>query len=294
MTQPQQVRSPCVVVPGNYDGVHRGHRALLRAAREAGTEALPVVALTFDPHPARVLAPAQAPAQLTTLTRRIELLNGCGADEVRVQRFDRAFASLEPERFARQLLRDGLKARLVVVGPDFRFGAGRAGTAEVLRGLGDRLGFSVLPVPSIRAHGLTVSSSAIRDAIARSDLALATRMLGRHHDVTGTVVEGNKRGRDLGFPTANVVPEPVLLPPDGVYAVLAQRLSPGPGPVLPAVANLGLRPTFKAGRSLEVHLLDFDQDLYGCPLRVAFVEYLRAEQRFDGVQSLRAQIRKDV
>ena len=280
-----------VVTPGNHDGVHLGHRALLAAARAmAAREGLEVVAMTFDPHPATVLAPERAPARLTTIERRQELLLGAGADRVDVVRFDRTFASLSAEEFVEARLAGALRARGVVVGPDFRFGRGRAGDTEGLRALGRHHGFQVISVEPVVIDGEVVSSTRVRALIGEGDVRTAARLLGRAHDVDGRVVRGDGRGRSIGVPTANLDCDPVLVPKDGVYAVVVKVGDE----LLPGVANLGVRPTFAAGRSVEVHLLDVERDLYDARLRVAFVERLRGEQRFDGVEALKAQIARDV
>jgi len=283
---------PSVVAPGNHDGVHLGHRALLEAARRRTGDALRMVALFFDPHPSAVLAPDRAPPLLTTAGRREALLREAGADEVVAQRFDRAFASLSPEAFVTRVLVDGLGARGVVVGPDFRFGHGRVGDLGVLRRLGETHGFDVTVVEPVVHRGVRVSSTRVREHLARGDVTGAAELLDRVHDVTGTVIEGDRRGRTIGFPTANLECEPVMLPADGVYAVLA-RIVGGDDRVLSGVANLGVRPTVEAGRSVEVHLFDFDDDVYGARLRVGFVERIRGEVRFDGLDALKKQIARD-
>ncbi len=278
---------PAVVAPGNYDGVHVGHRALLDAARALCAPGERVTVLTFDPHPARVLAPLRAPALLTTIERRTELLERAGAHGVVVQRFDRAFAARSPNEFIAELLLAQLGATGVVVGSNFRFGKDRAGGVETLRGAGLR----VRVVDAVTREGAVVSSTRIRACLGEGDVEQAARLLGRVHDVGGEVVHGDHRGSTIGFPTANLRAEPVLLPADGVYAVVAR--APG-GELLRGVANLGVRPTVGAGRSVEAHLFDFDGDLYGKQLRVGFVTRLRDEMKFDGIDALKAQIAKDV
>lgn len=285
---------PSAVVPGNHDGVHAGHRALLDAAREhARARGLDVVALTFEPHPLALLAPDRAPTPITALPRRVELLRAAGADEVVVDRFDPAYAAQTAEAWIERVLVRNLGARIVVVGPDFRFGHGRSGTLDLLRERGRARGFDVVEVTPVMVGGARVSSTRIRQALREGDLDVVTRMLTRVHEIEGTVVHGSHRGRTIGVPTANLDCEPVLMPADGVYAVLARALGPTPGPLWRGVANLGSRPTFAAGRSVEVHLFDVDADLYGARLRVGFVARLRAEQKFDSVEALRAQIAKD-
>jgi len=284
---------PCVV-PGNHDGVHRGHRALLDAARAfAQPRGLRVVALTFDPHPLRLLAPERAPASLTSMTRRVKLLREAGCDDVHVARFDAAFAAQSPERFVDDVLVRDLAARGVVLGPDFRFGAKRAGDRALLEELGRARDLTVVPVAPLCDEGGAISSSRIRALLREGDVTQAAALLGRVHDVEGVVVRGDQRGRTLGFPTANMRPEDVLLPADGVYAVVARRLDVPDAPCLGGVANLGVRPTVGAGRSVEVHLFDWHGDLYDAPLRVGFVARLREERRFAGLDALVAQIRHD-
>ena len=298
------VTAPAAAIcPGNHDGVHRGHRALIARARERATAAgLRVVGLTFDPHPATVVAPESAPPALTTARRREELLLGAGADAVVVQRFDHDLARVPADRFVRDVLVGSLAARVVVVGANYRFGAKAAGDVAMLRALGAELGFDVETVPPVEHEGRPISSTRIRDDIASGAVPDAAAMLDRLHDVDGLVIEGDHRGRTLGFPTANLRCDPVLLPADGVYAVLARVLpddaagarSDGARELVRGVANLGTRPTFAAGRSVEVHLLDFDRDVYGQRVRVAFAERLRSELKFSGPDALRAQIELDV
>jgi riboflavin kinase / FMN adenylyltransferase len=296
MTAPPADPAPSIVVPGNLDGVHLGHRALLDGARaRAGRDGAGVLALFFDPQPLEVLRPDRAPPRLTQPPRRSALLRMAGADAVAVERFDEGFSRLSAAEFARGVLVERHGARGVVVGPDFRFGHGREGDVERLRTLGAELGFDVTIVEPVRVEGDVVSSSRVRALLAQGDVARAARLLARVHEVEGEVIRGDGRGRTIGFPTANLRCEPVLLPADGVYAVVARDLSAGDdAPLLLGVANLGSRPTFDAGRAVEVHLFDFDADLYGHRLRVGFVHRVRGEQRFEGVQALEAQIGRDV
>lgn len=296
MTRGPRNRKRAAVVPGNHDGVHAGHRALIdEARRRADAAGLDVVPLTFDPHPLTVLAPERAPVPLTTIARRVELLRDAGADDVAIARFDPAYASRSAEAWVDEVLIGELGAGAVIVGPDFRFGAGRGGTIARLHELGAERGFTVHEVAPVELPGLgRVSSTRIREALREGATGDATRMLGRVHEVEGSVIEGHKRGRTIGFPTANLDCDPVLMPADGVYAVVARVIAPERGAeLIRGVANLGTRPTFAAGRSVEVHLFDFSADLYGARLRVGFVARLRGEQKFDGVDALRAQITKD-
>lgn len=277
---------PSVVAPGNYDGVHLGHQALLSAARELAAPTERVVVLTFSPHPAQVLAPLRAPPLLTTIERRTSLLHRMGADHVEVVAFDRAFAGLTAGAFIEEVLVARLGATGVVVGPDFRFAKGREGDIDTLR----EAGLQVRAHGPIRREGGVVSSTRIRGLLREGDVDATRRLLGRVHDVGGQVVEGHRRGRTIGFPTANLDCEPVLLPADGVYAVIARHPD---GSLLEGVANLGVRPTVEAGRSVEAHFFDFEGDLYGSTMRLGFVSRIRGEQKFGGLDELKAQIARD-
>ena len=291
--------APAVVTPGNYDGVHLGHRALVSEARlraERDEPALRVVTMTFDPHPAHFVNPERAPPLLTTPAKRAELLRAAGVDHVEIVPFDDAFCALEPTAFVQDVLIGRLAARAVVVGEDFRFGAQRAGDVGLLAKLGAPHGLEVITVAPVTLDGRLVSSSQIRAALAAGDVVLAARMLTRVHDVERRVVRGDQRGRTIGFPTANLELQGMMPPADGVYAVAVRILDADglPGGMLWGVANLGVRPTVRAGRSMDVHILDFGGDLYERRLRVGFVARLRGEQKFSGLEALKAQIAKDV
>jgi riboflavin kinase / FMN adenylyltransferase len=290
--QPRGWAHPAVTV-GNFDGVHRGHQALVdavvRAARAAGGTA---VALTFDPHPSRVLSPDRAPASLMTLEQKAEVLASLGIDRVVALPFTRETAAQPPPEFARVVLREALGAEAVVVGTNFRFGRGRAGDLAVLRELGATLGFRVDGVAPVVHEGSPISSTRIREALSRGAVGPGAELLGRPYFVDGLVGRGEGRGRTLGIPTANLDPVNEILPARGVYAGLVTL--PG-GTVRGAVVNIGRRPTFGGTRTLlEAHLLDFDGDLYGRTLRLAFRERLREERTFPGPQALVAQIHDDV
>lgn len=289
-----------VVVIGNFDGVHQGHAGVLADAHRFASAAggLEVRALTFDPHPATVFGRV-APATLTALARKAELLRAAGADGVFVRTFDRAFSEHTPEQFARTLLAGVLRARVVVVGENFRFGHGRAGDFETLRELGAALGFDTHAASLRGDAGGPFSSTRARAAIAAGDLPAAEHVLGRPHAFSGVVAHGAERGRTLGFPTANVADVVELVPPDGVYAVSVDRLA-GPNdtatPLAGGVMNVGVRPTIASGppqRTHEVHLFDFEGDLYGARLRVHVLQRLRGERKFAGLDELRAQIARD-
>jgi riboflavin kinase / FMN adenylyltransferase len=287
---------------GNFDGVHVGHQRLLgqtvRAAERLGGDAL---VFTFDPHPASVLAPESAPPLLTPRPRKLELFAAMGLSAAIIEPFTAELAALSPDDFARAILVDVIGARHVVVGYDFAYGNKRAGNAETLRAFGRAHGFEVAIIEPVMAGGVVASSSQVRAFLRQGDMAGARLVLGRDFDVDGLVVRGEGRGRIIGVPTANLHTGGVLLPMPGVYAVRARVQGGEPG-ALPgcddaalAVANLGNRPTFGGqDLSLEVHLLDVTADLYGRTLRVEFVERLRGEQRFDGIESLVRQIRTDI
>src|SRR4051795_7117229 len=289
----------CVVTIGAYDGVHLGHRALIGRVRTMAAELGAASAVvTFDRHPATVVRPESAPRLLTDLDQKLELLATTGVDGTFVVTFDERRATEEPEDFVQEVLVDGLNVTAVVIGEDFHFGHHRRGNVPLLRELGARDGFEVLPVPLIgRADGVDepVSSTAVRRAPAGGEVDIAAHLLGRPYEVRGVVVVGDKRGRLLGFPTANVeVPNQVCMPADGVYAGWYERPD---GRVHPCAINLGRRPTFyeHADHSLlEAHLLDFTDDLYGERAEVRFVHFLRSERKFDGIDALVAQLQHDV
>jgi riboflavin kinase/FMN adenylyltransferase len=282
---------PSVVALGVFDGVHLGHRVILEAAvARARTGAVTAVACTFDPHPAELLQPDRAPLPITTLDERLALLAASGVALTVVVPFTATLALMEPESFVTDVLAARLGAREVVVGFNHRFGRGARGDARLLGEVGQRVGLRAEVVPPTEIDGTPVSSSAIRAALQRGDLDLAARMLGRPYFVGGDVVEGTRRGRLLGFPTANVLPDRPLLLPPGVYAC---RFRDG-GTTYGAVLNAGVRPTFEEKIfTLEAHVLDFSGDLYGHRVRLDFVARLREERKFSNVESLKAQIESD-
>ena len=285
---------PLCLALGVFDGVHTGHRAVIGAAVAAAREVGGVAGVvTFEPHPIRVLAPDKAPRRLlASLDHKAAILGGLGVRVLCAVRFDQAFAVLEAEEFVRRLVAGAGDLHMVAVGEDWRFGQGRCGDVRLLRESGGRLGFAVTAVPPVMMDGERVSSTRIRQAIRDGSMEAAARMLGRPYAVAGEVVTGRKLGRQLGFPTANLTISDEQLPPDGVWVV---RVDAGTGRPMRGVANLGRRPTVDGGeRSLEVHLLEFNGDLYGRWIEVFFVRFLRAERKFGSLEELREQIAKDV
>jgi riboflavin kinase/FMN adenylyltransferase len=284
------------VTIGAYDGIHLGHRALLgELRRRASEQGLSTALVTFDRHPATVVRPDSAPLLLTDLDQKLELLAGCGIDRTLIIPFDAARADETAEDFVTEVLVGDLGARLVVVGEDFHFGHGRKGNVEVLTDLGTAYGFSVAGVRLTGADGNSVSSTRIRQLVAAGDVERAASLLGRPHQLRGTVVHGDGRGgAALGFPTANIdLPTGLVVPGEGIYAGRYERPD---GSVHPAAISIGRRLTFyqDAPPLLEVYLLDFTGDLYGERARVSFVARLREDRRFDSVEALVAQIGLDV
>lgn len=290
---PPDVTRTAVTV-GSFDGVHRGHQDVLRQLVErARTLDVHSVLVTFDPHPLQIVNPSAAPQLLTVGDEKLEVLAESGVDFVAVLPFNPALASLSAERFVSDILLSRFRMHNLLMGYDHRFGHNRSGDVETMRRLGAERGFDVSVVPAVTVNGgQSVSSTAIRRAVAGGDLDGAFRGLGRHYSMSGRVGEGARRGRLLGFPTVNVpVPSSKkLLPPEGVYAVRVQTpMGPHDG-----MLNLGPRPTFgDAEVLLEAHLFDADLDLYGAPVRIDFVARLRDTQKFSGVEALVAQLNVD-
>jgi riboflavin kinase/FMN adenylyltransferase len=292
-----------VVTIGAYDGVHRGHQAVIGQVRRlAGEHGMATAVVTFDRHPASVVRPESAPPLLTDLEQKLELLAATGVDYAYVIHFDEARSKEPAEDFVTEVLVGCLNAKIVVVGEDFHFGHQRRGNVRLLRDMGAVDGFDVLGIELVDVHGAPavsedarVSSTAIRAALRSGDLATANAMLGRPYEVRGTVIDGDQRARDLGFPTANLdVPSEMCLPADGIYAGWYLRPDGDPPP---AAMSLGRRPTFyddAVESLLEAHLLDFDGELYGEPARVQFVARLRDELKFDSVDALVVQMTADV
>lgn len=286
------VQGPTALAIGNFDGVHLGHGALLgRLCEISSRSAMPPTVLTFEPHPREFFSPASAPARLTTFREKIELLAEAGIAQVMVCRFNASFAALSADQFIDRVLVRGLRVRHLIIGDDFRFGQGRAGDFALLQQAGAQRGFAVEAMGSVTAGGERVSSSGVRGALAAGDMEHAARLLGRPYIIDGQVVHGEKIGRQLGFATANLRIRHNPLPMTGVFAVAVGGLG---GKPLPGVANLGIRPTLGGTRPLlEVHLFDFDRDIYGAHISVRFVHKLRNERRFPNLDALKAQIAAD-
>ena len=286
------VPGPTAVAIGNFDGVHRGHGALLGRLGDVAREfSLPPTILTFEPHPREFFSPASAPARLTTLREKLELLAAAGIEQAMVCRFNAAFAALSADQFIERVLVDGLRIRHLIIGDDFRFGKGRSGDFSLLQQAGAAHGFAVEAMGSVTVDGERVSSSGVRAALAAGEMEHAARLLGRPYIIDGQVAHGDKIGRQLGFATANIRIKHNPLPMTGVFAVEVSGLGDQP---LPGVANLGIRPTVGGTRPLlEVHLFDFDRDIYGKHISVRFVHKLRTEQRFPNFDALKAQIAAD-
>jgi len=275
--------TPQAIAIGNFDGMHLGHQALLRQLIAfTQTYKITPAVMTFEPHPREFFMPQNAPARLASMREKLEYFAECGVRHVYVQRFNQAFAAQSPATFM-QVLRERLNANVVMVGEDFCFGAKRAGSVQTLI----ENGFNVIPLPEVQLHGERVSSTLVRDALAAGDLVKAHTLLGRPYSISGKVVHGAKLGRQLGFPTANVHMRHERPALTGVYAVKLNNL--------PAVANLGNRPTLEGipKLKLEVHVFDFNGDLYDQHVHVQFFHKLRDEQKFDGLDALKAQIALD-
>lgn len=301
---PADDRPACALTIGNFDGVHRGHQAMLAMlAHEARQRGLPCCVLTFEPHPRDFFArrsgrPELAPTRISTLRDTVQALRGCGVDRLVVLRFDERLAALPAQTFVDRIIVEGLQARLVRVGDDFRFGVRRSGDYALLDAMGSQRGFDVARMMSYEVHGLRVSSSAVREALAHGDMGRAAQLLGRPYAISGRAAHGRKLGRELGFRTLNLRfahPRPAAM---GIFVVQVHGLGPAP---LPGVASLGVRPTVEdAGRVLlETHCLEWPAHLgseggYGRCLTVELLHKLHDELRYDSLEALRAGIARDV
>ena len=290
---PERAEHGCVLTIGNFDGVHRGHQALLAQLR-AKSEAtgLPAAVLTFEPHPREYFAHEDRPRRLTSLREKILLLEGQGVDRLYIGRFNQKLAGLTAEAFIEDVLVHGLGVRHLLIGDDFCFGKGRKGNFAMLQAAGDKIGFGVESMHTFRHDDERVSSSAVRAALAEGDMPHAARLLGRPYSISGRVMHGDKIGRTIGFPTANIQLKHRSPPLMGIYTVSVDGLADRPWP---GVASVGVRPTINdAGRpTLEVNLFDWNTDCYDAHLRVNFLKKQRDEERYDSLDALTAQIARD-
>lgn len=284
---------PVALTIGNFDGVHRGHQFMIaRTIEVARARGIESCALTFEPHPREFFAGDTAPTRLTSLREKTELLAELGIGRVHVQRFTPEFAQLPPDGFIRHVLHDTLQSRWILVGDDFRFGAGRAGDYSRLKTAGEQFEFDVEAIPTVQHEGVRISSSAVRAALRAGELDRARMLLGRAYSISGRVIHGEKLGRTLGFATANIALEHNRPPLMGIFVVRVRGLGEG---VRDAVASLGYRPTVTDERRalLEVHLFDFDADVYGQLIRVEFLHKLRDEEKYPDLDTLKAAIARD-
>nr|VFJ92731.1 MAG: riboflavin kinase / FMN adenylyltransferase [Candidatus Kentron sp. LFY]VFJ96520.1 MAG: riboflavin kinase / FMN adenylyltransferase [Candidatus Kentron sp. LFY]VFK14164.1 MAG: riboflavin kinase / FMN adenylyltransferase [Candidatus Kentron sp. LFY] len=283
----------CVLTIGNFDGIHRGHQTVLAQLARVGKEmGLPTALIIFEPQTREFFVPGSAPIRLTRLREKLMALRGLPLDRVCCLRFDHRLAGLAPPAFIDRLVHRGLGARYVVVGDDFRFGHRRQGDVPMLKAAGERLGFRVGQMETCLVGGDRVSSTRVRDALGSGDFALVEELLGRKYSLYGRIIHGDRRGRDLGFPTANINLHRRILPMNGVFAVEVHGLGEE---IIAGVANVGVRPTIGGKRGLlEVHLLDFNRDIYTRRVQVAFLHKFRDERRFESLAALKQQIARDV
>lgn len=290
----EQLRGPLFLAIGVFDGVHRGHQAVIStSAQHAQLENGTPVVVTFDPHPAKILRPNDAPHLLTATQHKIAFIRDLGVEHLLVITFDKQFAATPPESFVEQLVKHSKPLREICVGHEWSFGKGRAGNLDLLKKLGARFDFNVVGIPPVAVNGDVVSSTAIRQAVEAGDFAKAAVMLGRDYTVLGTVVRGDNLGKKIGYPTANLSAHSEQFPPNGVYFAEAKIDNMSHH----GVVNLGVRPTVSSGKSeriLEIYLLDFNREIYGKDVEVRFVEYLRPEKKFESVDALVKQIDLDV
>ncbi len=289
-----RLSGPLFLAIGVFDGVHLGHQAVISTSAEHAQAAngTPVV-VTFDPHPEKILRPEGAPHLLTATQHKIALIRDLGVEHLLIITFDKQFAATEPEDFVQQLVKHSKPLREICVGHKWSFGKNRRGNLELLKKLGAEFDFNVVGIPPVTVNGELVSSTAIRQAIEVGDLRKAAALLGREYMILGTVVSGDNLGKKIGFPTANLSAHNEQFPPNGVYFAESKL----DGVVYPGVVNLGYRPTVSTCRSeriLEIHLFDFEREIYGKNLEVRFIRYLRPEKKFESIEALARQIEADV
>ncbi|PHS68550.1 MAG: bifunctional riboflavin kinase/FMN adenylyltransferase [Methylophaga sp.] len=282
----------CVATIGNFDGVHLGHQAVLsQLAMKGDMLGLPAVVIIFEPQPNEFFAPDKAPARLSRFREKVEALRSYSIHQLCVLRFNKKLAQMQAEEFIQRLLVDGLNIRYLVVGDDFRFGQDRQGDFAMLKQAGNKFGFQVVNMHTFSVDQVRVSSTRIREALELGDLIQAEKLLGRPFRMSGRVAHGDKRGRTMGFPTANIYLHRCKVPLTGVYVIQMFGID---GEPVNGVANVGVRPTVGGGRALlEVHLFDFDKDIYGQHVQVHFLHKLRDEQKFSGLDKLIVQIKQD-
>jgi riboflavin kinase/FMN adenylyltransferase len=290
----ERLRGPVFLAIGVFDGVHRGHQAVISTSADHALTAngTPVV-VTFDPHPEKVLRPQAAPHLLTATQHKISLIRALGVEHLLIISFDKQFAATEPEDFVQKLVAHSKPLREICVGHEWSFGKNRRGNLDLLKKLGAKFDFDVVGIPPVKINGAVVSSTAIRQAIEKGDFAKAAEMLGREYTILGTVTRGDNLGKKIGFPTANLSAHSEQFPPNGVYVAEA-RID---GELHRGVINLGIRPTVSSGKServLEIHLFDFNRDIYGHDVEVRFLKFLRPEKKFENLDALVQQIRHDV
>ena len=289
-----RLRGPLFLAIGVFDGVHRGHQAVISTSADHARVAngTPVV-VTFDPHPEKVLRPEKAPHLLSATKHKIALIRALGVEHLLIITFDKQFAATEPEDFVAQLVNHSKPLREICVGHEWSFGKNRRGNLDLLKGLGAKSSFDVVGIPPVKINGAVVSSTAIRQAVEKGDLAKAAEMLGREYTILGTVTHGDNLGKKIGFPTANLSAHSEQFPPNGVYAAKAWV----DGELYRGVINLGVRPTVsggKAERVLEIYLFDFNRDIYGHDVEVHFLKFLRPEKKFENLDALVQQTHQDV
>ena len=290
----ERLRGPLFLAIGVFDGVHRGHQAVISTSADhaAASKGTPVV-VTFDPHPEKVLRPQAAPHLLSATEHKIALIRALGVEHLLINTFDKQFAATEPEDFVQKLVIHSRPLREICVGHEWSFGKNRRGNLDLLKNLGAKFNFNVVGIPPVKINGAVVSSTAIRQAIEKGDLAKAAEMLGREYTILGTVTRGDNLGKKIGFPTANLSAHSEQFPPNGVYVAEA-RID---GELYRGVINLGIRPTVSSGKServLEIHLFDFNRDIYGHDVEVRFLKFHRPEKKFQDLDTLVQQIRQDV
>ncbi|PXW88206.1 FMN adenylyltransferase /riboflavin kinase [Nitrosomonas sp. Nm84] len=294
----QCAKTPVALTIGNFDGVHLGHQAMLARLKDTANKlGLPACVMIFEPHPREFFAPDQAPARLTSLREKLKLLVQAEIDCIHICRFDDDFAGINPEAFITRILNQALSVRWLLVGDDFRFGARRAGDSAMLQALSTANGFAVEIMPSVIMNGQRVSSTAIRQALAHGDLNVAQQLLGRPYSISGRVIDGDKLGRQIGFPTANIQLKHNRPALSGIFVVAVHgAIRSSPATPLPGVASLGVRPTVHENGKpvLEVHLFDFNREIYGQHLQVDFLHKLRDEEKYADIDTLIRQIEKDV